>query len=507
MLVEMHRVLVVIALTVLLGATVGGSDTPRPLAAPESVHDIGSRRELFVDHYLIERLDRLRLEIGHPQSGGVAIRYDKPWDGPISHCTTVIKDGDKYRMYYRGKSSKPGYRYTICYAESTDAIDWTKPELNLIELDGSKANNVVLLENQALSPFLDTRPNVPAAERFKGNALVETRFGAAKDGLLGYVSPDGLHWKPVRKEPIVLPEFKNNFDSQNVMFWSEVEQQYVLYARQTEAGFRAQSRSTSKDFLTWTPQVLMTYSDTGTTVPSEQLYTSQVQPYFRAPHIYISLPGRLMEGRRALTPEQGKRLGIDPVTGGDTDCADGVLQTSRAGSKLFDRTFREALVRPGSGDGNWVSRTNYPACGIVQTGSTEMSIYVQREYGLKSAYLERLTLRLDGFASVHAPFTGGEMLTRPLRFSGSKLELNCSTSAAGGIRVEIQDAEGKPISGFAIADSIEILGDDIARVVTWKGGAPLSKLAGRTVRLRFVMRDADLYSLRFAKDETPAKGR
>jgi acetyl esterase/lipase len=459
--------------------------------------DIGSRRELFVDHYLIERLDGARLEIGRPQPAGVALKYDKPWDGPISHCTTVIKDGDRYRMYYRGKSSKPGYRYTICYAESPDGIQWARPELGLVEIDGSKANNVVLLQNQALAPFLDTRPGVPAAERFKGNAFVETRFGAERDGLLGYVSPDGLHWKPVRKGPIVRPEFKNNFDSQNVMFWSEVEQQYVLYARQSEAGIRAQSRATSRDFLTWTPQVRMTYSDTGTSVPSDQLYISQVQPYSRAPHIYISLPGRLMEGRRALTPEQGKRLDIDPVTGGDGGCSDGVLQTSRAGSARFDRTFREALVRPGPGDGNWVSRTNYPACGIVQTGPAEMSIYVQRHYGLKTAHLERLTLRLDGFASVHALFAGGELLTRPLRFAGSALELNCSTSAAGGIRVEVQDAGGKPIPGYTLADNVEIVGDDVARVVTWKGGADVSKLAGKSVRLRFVMRDADLYSLRF----------
>ena len=72
---------------------------------------------------------------------------------------------------------------------------------------------------------------------------------------------------------------------------------------------RAQARATSADFRTWTPQVRMTYSDTGTDIPSEQLYTSQVQPYFRAPHLYISLPGRFMPGRRALTPERAERLG------------------------------------------------------------------------------------------------------------------------------------------------------------------------------------------------------
>jgi hypothetical protein len=154
-------------------------------------------------------------------------------------------------------------------------------------------------------------------------------------------------------------------------------------------------------------------------------------------------------------------------------------------------------VRPGPGDGNWISRTNYPACGIVQTGPTEMSIYVQRHYGQKTAYLERLALRLDGFASVHAPFAGGELLTRPLRFTGGALELNCATSAAGGIRVEIQNADGQPISGRALADCDEIFGDDIARVVTWRRGADVAGLAGQPVRLRVQLRDADLYAIQF----------
>jgi hypothetical protein len=99
-----------------------------------------------------------------------------------------------------------------------------------------------------------------------------------------------------------------------------------------------------------------------------------------------------------------------------------------------------------------------------------------------------------GNGSRHA---GGELLTRPLRFAGNTLDINCSTSAAGGIRVEIQDAAGKPITGHGLADSVEILGDDIARVVTWKGGADVSRLAGQPVRLRFQLRDADLFSLQF----------
>jgi hypothetical protein len=204
-----------------------------------------------------------------------------------------------------------------------------------------------------------------------------------------------------------------------------------------------------------------------------------------------------MEGRRALTLAQAQKLAIDETGGGANDCSDGVLQTTRAGSTRFDRTFLEAFVRPGPGDGNWLSRTNYPACGIIQTGPTEISIYAQRHYGLKSAHLERLTLRIDGFASVHAPFSGGELLTKPFLFEGNELEINCSTSAAGGIRVEIQDIDGKPIPGHTLAESSEIIGDEISRVVSWKNGADVARLAGRPIRLRFIMKDADLYSLRF----------
>ncbi|MBI3462618.1 MAG: hypothetical protein HY000_06085 [Planctomycetes bacterium] len=459
----------------------------RPPATGQEVgvRDIGSRRELFVDHYLIDRLDGVRLQLQQPRPGGGALTYEQPGEGVFAFYTTVIKDGGKYRMYYRGE-----YRKTICYAESTDGIRWTKPELGLVEIDGSKLNNVLMLSKELLAPFLDNRPGVPPDERYKANI-------EEKEGLFGYVSADGLHWKKIDDRPIVPRKLKNHFDSQNVMFWSEAEQQYVLYARHSEGGKRAQARSTSKDFRQWTPQVLMSYSDTGSTVPSDHLYTSQVQPYFRAPHIYVSLPGRFMNKRRALSDEQAKGLIVNPKGGGIGDISDGVLLTSRAGSSLLDRTFLEGFVRPGIGPANWVSRTNYPACGIVQTGPAEMSIYVQRNYGQKTAHLERLALRLDGFASVHAPYKGGEVLTRPLRFTGKELEINYASSAAGGIRVEIQEADGKPLPGFALDDCPEIIGDEIEHVVAWKGGSDVGKIARRTVRLRFVMKDADLYSIRF----------
>ena len=183
--------------------------------------------------------------------------------------------------------------------------------------------------------------------------------------------------------------------------------------------------------------------------------------------------------------------------GGARDVSDGALMTSRAGTAIYDFTFLESFVRPGIGYSNWTSRNNYPAQGVVETGPNEMSLYVQRNYGQQESYLERLALRLDGFASVNAPYQGGEMITRPFRFTGNRLQINYSTSAAGGIRVEIQDAGGAAIPGFSLADCPEIIGDEIERIVRWKGSDNLGALAGKPIRLRFVMKDADLFALRF----------
>ena len=92
------------------------------------------------------------------------------------------------------------------------------------------------------------------------------------------------------------------------------------------------------------------------------------------------------------------------------------------------------------------------------------------------------------------------MVTKPLTFSGERLEINYSTSAAGSVRVEIQDAEGKPLPGFTANDCAELIGDEITRTVSWKHGSDVRKLAGQAVRLRFELKDADLYSFRFTTE-------
>lgn len=131
----------------------------------------------------------------------------------------------------------------------------------------------------------------------------------------------------------------------------------------------------------------------------------------------------------------------------------------------------------------------------MPTGGRELSLYVKHHAGYPSAHVQRYVIRPDGFVSVQGPYQGGELVTKPLTFTGSQLSLNYATSAVGGIFVEIQTPEGEPIEGFALQDCSEHIGDRIEQAVNWKKRADVSKLAGKPVRLRFVLKDANLYSL------------
>ncbi|MCS6861393.1 MAG: hypothetical protein NZT92_13845 [Abditibacteriales bacterium] len=452
------------------------------------VRPIGSRWELFVDDYLIEKMNGAALRLHSPQDEGVVLQYDKPWEGRFCGYATVIKDGEVYRLYYRGLPSagRDGSDAEVtCYAESKDGIHWTKPNLGLFEVNGTRENNVLLAGMAPFAhnfcPMLDTRKGVPPSERYKALA------GTHESGLVAFVSADGVRWKKLRERAVFT---EGAFDSQNVPFWSEHEQCYLCYFRTFKDGFRRIARTTSTDFLHWTKPVLMEYGDK----PIEHLYTNQTHPYWRAPHIYVSIAARFLPGRRVLTEEQAKAIGVDP--GYFDDCSDAVFMTTRGGNR-YDRTFMEAFIRPGIGLENWVSRTNYPALNVVPINEREMSVYVNQNYGQLTAHLRRYSLRTDGFTSVNAPYAGGEMVTKPLQFSGRELVLNFATSAAGGIRVEIQDAAGKPIPRYTLEESVETVGNEIERVVRWRLGSDVSPLAGQVIRLRFVMKDADLFAVRF----------
>jgi hypothetical protein len=465
------------------------------------VIDIGTRRELFVDGHLVARMAGTQLKLHPPCPRGVALWFDEPWARPSAGYGTVLLDGDTYRLYYRKTFgeilSDDGSDQVTCVAESGDGITWHKPSVGLYEVAGTRDNNVIWAglgpTSHNFAPFVDRRPGVSSAERYKALAGTQTT------GLLGFVSADGIHWRQLREEPL-LPSVPDDhrYDSQNVAFWSEHEGCYLCYYRIWQDKVRSIARAVSDDFVHWSPGEVMEFGDT----PLEHLYINQTHPYYRAPHIYIALAVRFMPGRKVLSDEEGRQYSVGSYRGVGywQDCSEAVLLTSRGGNR-YDRTFMEGLVRPGLDRRNWVSRSNYPALGVVPTpakdGRQEMSLYVMRHNQQPTSHLERLVLRVDGFASLNAAYGGGEIVSVPLRFEGRELEINYATGAAGHVRVELQDASGVPIDGYRLEDVDLLIGDETERVVSWQGLKDVSMLAGRAVRLRMQLKDADVYSFWF----------
>lgn len=484
-------------------------------ASPGGPLQIGTKRQLFVDDALIDTQQNVQLELHQPTPREVVLTVERPWENSVLTYVSVLKDGDKYLMYYRGTSADAKYAKDVpkalsagnwtytALAESDDGIKWTKPELNLVEFNGSKANNLIWptdankpwrdknYPGTDIFPFKDTNPAAPAAQRFKALANL------GEYELVALVSPDGRRWSPLRTQPVV-SFLKPNamMDPPSVSYWDPITKQYVAYLRNwinyRIRGFR---RITSPDYINWSEPQPVTYGD----AEVEHLYTSMAVQYERAPEYTLFFSKRFARTDR-----------LDPNSPGLSEI---VFLSSRDGL-VFDRRFMEPFLPPGLDKKNWGPRGLMMGRGILQTSPTEMSLYYNENYTHPTARVRRATIRPDGFASVHAPWEGGEFTTKPFTFEGRELEINYSTSVAGSIRVELLDADGKPIPGYRAAECYEIYGDEIERTVVWKKGhsdvldeqhreIPYSPadvglvVAGKPVRLRFVMKAAHLYSFRF----------
>lgn len=486
---------------------------------------IGDRRELLWDDFLVEKLSgagQLRLHQPVPQE--IVLHTDAPWEGNACGYPSVFQDGKLYRLYYHaghyrhgGKpaETRPTHPWFLCYAESDDGIHWRRPELGLCEFEGSKQNNILLTPESVAAiqgdpahtaVFKDENPDCPADSRYK--CLIVGK----PHGLYVLNSPDGIHFSVGSHQPVIT---QGAFDSENLAFWDSWRREYRAYWRIFTAGvadgsqwkpqgFRAIRTASSKDLRDWVQQADLQYVDS----PTEHLYTNQILPYYRAPHVLIGFPMRYTDrgwsdSMMALPglEERLARAKASPRYG--TAITDGLFMTSRDG--VLFRRWNEAFLRPGPRQqGSWVYGDNMIAWGLVETGSAlgdaprELSLYASENYWQgEGVSFRRLTLRMDGFVSLWASARGGELLTKPLMFNGGNLTLNVSTSGAGSVQVEIQDGEGQPIPGYTLIDCPEIFGDDLAHVVRWRKGGDVRPLSGKTIRLRFVLRDADLYAFQF----------
>jgi len=395
---------------------------------------------------------------------------DQPWEGNTSAYYTIFRDGDLFRMYYRGShwdetNNRAGHREVTCYAESRDGIEWVKPDLGLFEFNGSKQNNIVWdgIGTHCFAVFKDENPACPAAARYKA---ISRGRPLGKRGLYVFKSPDGLKWSLLAPEPVIT---EGAFDSQNLAFWDPVREQYREYHRTFVNGVRAIMTSTSDDFINWTEPVLLSYGD----APDQQLYTNAISPYSRAPHFMIGFPTRYL-------PNQGQR--VEPQ-----------FMSSRDG-----RTFKrwlEPVIPENAPQDRTGNRSNYMAWGIVALPQRQdkLSVYATEAYYTgPDSRLRRFSYRVDGFVSASAT-EQGQWLSKPLTFSGQEMLINAKTNRGGSIQVQLETPAGEPL-----AVSRPITGDSTEHRTEWLSGQPLADIAGTPVRLRFIIQNGDLFSFRFA---------
>lgn len=424
--------------------------------------NLGNRRELFVDEFLIEKLEGTERRLHRPTPREVAIAHDKPWEGNVSYYHTIFRDGETYRMYYRGAhASLPMIRAShqvVCYAESKDGLHWMKPDLGLHEFEGSKANNIIWTGIGAhnFAPFKDLNPNCAPESRYKA-------IGHGKGGLYIFQSNDAIHWELMSDNPVIT---KGAFDSQNLAFYDAVRGRYVDFHRGFNAGVRAIMTCISDDFVSWSEPEWITFNDDR----KEHLYTNQTTPYPRAPHIFMAFPKRFLPARN---PTMHRNSGVSDI----------VFMTSRDG-RVFDR-WGEAFIRPGLQEERWVNRNNFVSWGIVETASDrsgvpdELSFYsMEGYYQGESCQMRRYTLRPDGFVSVAAPLSGGTLLTKTLTFAvpASKEPLESRRQIRTGINLTAEQPMRDAVS----------LQFDRPSILQLNGTRDLGKQATLAVTLRGV---------------------
>ena len=450
-------------------------------AEPLRLGEHGTQRELFIDDHLIASMTGgVKQHLNQPVPREVVLTTDAPWEGNTSAYYTIFRDGDLFRMYYRAshwdaEAKKETHREVTCYAESRDGIHWVKPKLGLFEFNGSKENNIVIdgVGTHCFVAFKDGNPASLPEARYKG---IARGWPVGKKGLYIYESPDGIHWKLTRDEPVIT---EGAFDSQNLAFWDEHTQQYREYHRSFVNGIRAIMTGTSSDFINWSEPVLLKYQEG---IPMQHLYTNAVQPYGRAPHLLIGFPTRYL-------PDEGQR--VEPT-----------LMASRDG--LHFHRWLEPVVPESAPKDRGGNRSNYMTWGLVEIPGRplHLSVYATEAYYTgPDSRVRRFEYRKDGFVSIRAGANVGELITKPFALGNlaERLTLNYRTQKGGTIRVAIEQSNGQAIAGYILAACKPLKGDSLQQDVEWKTGGDISHLRRKypVARLRFELKDAELYSLQF----------
>ena len=439
----------------------------------------------------------IRIEVETARKEPMLLKADQPWEARLGNLS-IIQEKGRWRCWYSTTIPKRQQEFgfenqraietsgqAMCYAESTNGIHWTKPNLGIRSFNGSKSNNIVSFAHFIASVFRDD--NGPSAERYKsfefGKLPPEELEGKTGNFgtycLYGLVSPDGYNWTSLKK-----PLIRHFCDTQNVGSWDPLLKKYVGYFRDHQGG-RAISRAETDDFHSWPhPQpILVPGPEDG---PEVDLYSNGYTTYPGNPSLRLLFAAMFYQG---------------------SDTVDVRLALSNEGRAYSWVSHKPIIARGASGefDGatvyavpNLLRRSDgklvlaYAGSSRTHNDGYFFGFYDRHESSDAFGWAVWDDGRLAGIEA-----TGeGEFYTHSLRPEGEQIEVNArALNGNGQLTAELVQG-GKPIAGFSLADSIPITGDNVWVPLRWKGKSDLSEVRGQKMQLRFALNKAKLFGYR-----------
>jgi hypothetical protein len=503
------------------GAQPANLKSPPRAAMSSDVIQIGNEEQLFIDDYLVANSSNIvrKMHQAEKYPGNPVIWPTEPWEDKTAVIYgSVIRDDDKFKIWY--KTADGGQAGGVGYAESWDGINWFKPLLDMVLVDGHKTNVLFNKRESFLGPeqmptFFEIfgvhkdEADPDPSRRYKMGflSLVRPYKGPRPDpyhptdrrGLGVAGSPDGIHWTVINP---FATEAINDGDTH--WMWDNRSGKYVLYGRtkktlpeveqawskfdwyKTWHSGRSSARLESTDFLHWnftdpkTAPVVMTAD--AKDAPGTEIYSMMVFPY---ESVYIGLIQAFY-----ARPDAGY-LDIQ-------------LAVSRD-SYHFTRVGNRQPFIPVGPVGSWDRFNNSLANNPPISVGENLRIYYGGRLYQHSPYKGKDTAGAGGgigfatvkrgrFVSLEASFDGGTVTTKTLVFHGSQLFINANCRF-GSIEVSLLDDKGNEIPGWTRTITGE---DDIAIPVRFDRG-DLEKFAGQKVSLRFTLSNAQLYAFRISQ--------
>jgi hypothetical protein len=406
-------------------------------------------------------------------------------DGAPDHGHAVIYGsvlwiGDRFRMWYLGmiqrelqRGNAPGWWRPMCYAESTDGIHWTKPELGLAELNGSTKNNICLVEGE---PFSLTRVNdflsvmhdpedPDPARRFKVAYIAHPPFEDVHGGRSGIgpnesrwcamvcaTSADGLRWKvdgdrpknasAERFEVSSLYRFGGVYhaNGQLISPWTSLPD--GREAGRVMLGYR------SADFSNWSHVPTLAFARPGqllaTPIPGQQ--THMGAGIWNRGNVLVGLYGQWQDGPKEK-PKGSTHLWGTRIDLGFVYSTDGVR---------FHEPVPDFKTVARGGEGEWDSIALLQGHAFANVGERTYLWYSHWdcEGQFRAQEIGLATLRRDGFGYLSARANGApaELVTQALEArAGARVFVNVEgVSAEAPLKLELLDEKGAAIAGAAV---------------------------------------------------------